>query len=106
MSLKQEEVINHRIRKQSHRVHLRKIKQDCMNNFLRSGAFIQNRGFVTKLTLRHKIPLVSRDPAETPMVPSQEVIRPLTNFPPSIWGDQFVIYDEVKYILLISTITI
>ncbi|KAL4558358.1 hypothetical protein LXL04_036557 [Taraxacum kok-saghyz] len=29
------------------------------------------------------------------MSPTQEeVLRPLANFPPSVWGDQFIIYNE------------
>ncbi|KAJ9565338.1 hypothetical protein OSB04_001304 [Centaurea solstitialis] len=27
-------------------------------------------------------------------ITQEEVIRPLANFPPSVWGDQFLVYNE------------
>lgn len=29
----------------------------------------------------------------------EETIRPLANFHPNIWGDQFLVYDEVCMLL-------
>ncbi|GJT97530.1 beta-caryophyllene synthase [Tanacetum coccineum] len=37
-------------------------------------------------------------------VEAKKVIRPLANFPPSIWGDQFLIYDEVVHVGVEKTI--
>lgn len=32
-------------------------------------------------------------------VKQEEVIRPIANFPLCVWGDQFLIYDEVCKLL-------
>ncbi|KAM0035888.1 putative amorpha-4,11-diene synthase [Helianthus debilis subsp. tardiflorus] len=36
----------------------------------------------------------------------EKIIRPIANFPPSIWGDQFLVYDQVCKLIVIKNYTI
>lgn len=31
----------------------------------------------------------------------EEAIRPIASFPPSVWGDQFLVYDEVSSLIYV-----